>query len=68
MGAHGSSEGRWLASPRLRAPALREAVTVAVGLRLHGQQASPLRPTLTRTLTPTLTPTLTIYTLMKVRG
>ena len=33
MGAHGASEGRWLASPRLRAPAMREAgFTVVSGL------------------------------------
>ena len=44
VGAHGASEGRWLASPRLRAAAMREVVTVAVGLRLHGQQVTGLRP------------------------
>ena len=44
VGAHGASEGRWLASPRLRAAAMREVVTVAVGIRLHGQQVTGLRP------------------------
>jgi len=41
---HGASEGRWLASPRLRAAAMREVVMLAVGLRLHGQQVGGLRP------------------------
>ena len=44
VGAHGASEGRWLASPRLRAAAMREVVTEAVGIRLHGQQVTGLRP------------------------
>ena len=44
VGAHGASEGRWLASPRLRAAAMREVVTVAVGIRLHGRQVTGLRP------------------------
>ena len=44
VGAHGASEGRWLASPRLRAAAMREVVTVAVGIRLHGQQVTGLQP------------------------